>query len=300
MNAGLKLAAYAIVLVAMFAAGAAVGAIAGPDGDDDPKDTRCAFEAAMPAGLASSFDDYTLTIATRQIDHGEPAEFRFAIVGPDGEAVRDVEVSHERALHLVIVGRNLTDYVHVHPEQSSDDTWTVVLPAMNAGSYRVFADFVPAGGERITLASDLTVLGEVSAGALPAPSSATSIDGYDVTFDGLLESGTESELTVTVERDGAPVTDIEPYLGALGHLVAIRDGDMAYLHVHPVEEADGPGGPIVTFMVDTATPGDYRLFFEFDHGGAVHAAATTLTASNSDCPRASTPLGTEADHGHGG
>jgi hypothetical protein len=288
MNAGLKLAAYAILLVAMFAAGAAVGAIAGPDGDDDPTDTRCASEAPMPAGLASSFDDYALAIATRQIEHGEPAEFRFDIVGPDGEAVRDVEVSHERALHLVIVGRNLTDYVHIHPEQSSDGTWTVALPAM------------PAGDERITLASDLTVLGEVSAGALPDPSSETSIDGYDVTFDGVLESGTESELTVTVERDGAPVTDIEPYLGALGHLVAIRDGDMAYLHVHPVEEPDGSGGPSVTFMVDTATPGDYRLFFEFDHGGAVHAAATTLTASDSDCPTASTRLGAETDHGHGG
>ena len=40
-------------------------------------------------------------------------------------------------------------------------------------------------------------------------------------------------LTLTVTKDGQPVTDLQPYLGAYGHLVALRAGDLAYLHVHP-------------------------------------------------------------------
>ena len=89
------------------------------------------------------------------------------------------------------------------------------------------------------------------------------------------------------------MTDLQPYLGALGHLVAIRDGDLAYLHVHPLDEADGPGGPQVRFAVEVPTAGTYGLFFDFSHGGvgphrrfiavaaAPAGAPTTLTRRRS-------------------
>src|SRR5699024_11235811 len=54
--------------------------------------------------------------------------------------------------------------------------------------------------------------------------------------EGDLTAGEASQLTMTVTRDGEPVTELEPYLGAFGHLVALRDGDLAYLHVHPHED----------------------------------------------------------------
>ena len=86
---------------------------------------------------------------------------------------------------------------------------------------------------------------------------------------------------MTVSRDGNPVTDLDPYLGALGHLVAIRDGDLAYLHVHPLDELDGPGGPTVRFAVDVPTAGTYGLYFDFSHGDTVRTAAVTVTAASS-------------------
>ena len=92
-------------------------------------------------------------------------------------------------------------------------------------------------------------------------------------------AGTESELTLTVKRDGQPVTDLEPYLGALGHLVAIRDGDLAYLHVHPLDEAVGAGGPEVRFAVEVPTTGRYALFLDFSHGGVVRTASVLATAT---------------------
>ena len=118
-----------------------------------------------------------------------------------------------------------------------------------------------------------------------------------MSFDGELVAGTESELTVTVTRDGAAGDRLEPYLGALGHLVAIRDGDLAYLHVHPLDEADGAGGPQVRFAVEVPTAGTYGLFFDFSHGDDVRTAAhrrRMRRTAAAPTPRTSTTR-TEAD-----
>ena len=70
--------------------------------------------------------------------------------------------------------------------------------------------------------------------------STAHVDGYDVTLGGSVTAGEETVLTATVSRDGEPVTDLQPYLGAYGHLVSLRDGDLGYLHVHPDDDT-GPG-----------------------------------------------------------
>ena len=56
---------------------------------------------------------------------------------------------------------------------------------------------------------------------------------YRVRLDaGTPRAGRETELSFTVTRGGKPIRT-QPYLGAGGHLVALREGDLAYLHVHP-------------------------------------------------------------------
>ena len=175
-------------------------------------------------------------------------------------------------------------------------------PRCRAGSYRVYADFVPAGGPATTLAADLAVPGDYRPAPRPAPTRDASVDGYDVHLEGELVAGDESAVTVTVTRDGAPVTDLDPYLGALGHLVAIRDGDLAYLHVHPLDDLDGPGGPRVRFAVDVPTAGTYGLYFDFSHDGAVHSAGFIAAASTpASASGAATTVAPAGDHGtHGG
>lgn len=73
--------------------------------------------------------------------------------------------------------------------------------------------------------------------------------------------------------DGRNLDDIEPYLGARGHLVALREGDLAYLHVHP--ESDATEGRDIRFAVEYPSAGRYRLFLQFKHEGRVHTAAFT-------------------------
>jgi hypothetical protein len=81
-----------------------------------------------------------------------------------------------------------------------------------------------------------------------------------------------------VSRSGRPVTDLDPYLAAYGHLVILRAGDLGYVHIHPVgTPGDGttPAGPRITFNAEVPTAGDYRLFLDFQHAGQVHTAAFT-------------------------
>ena len=85
-------------------------------------------------------------------------------------------------------------------------------------------------------------------------------------------------LTFTVTRDGAPVTTLQPYLGAAGHLVALRVGDLAYLHVHPMDDPTGKSGPEVAFMAEAPTAGRYLLYLDFQVDGRVHTATFTTTA----------------------
>ena len=278
-----RLGTYALILVAVLAGGALVGATIGPDPSAPP--THGGHESAPTksapalAGVAVSQDGYTLQLATASVAADVPAPLRFVVTGADGRPLTTYDVAHDKELHLVVVSRDLGTFAHIHPERDAAGTWTVTAPALTPGSYRVYADFVPTGHDGLTLATDLAVAGPFTPQPLPAPSTTDEVDGYDVTIGGELVAGADSTITVTVRRDGRPVTDLQPYLGALGHLVAIRDGDLAYLHVHPLDPVDGAGGPAVRFAVDVPSAGTYGLYFDFSHGGSVHTASVIAAAA---------------------
>jgi len=196
------------------------------------------------------------------LERGRTAQLRFRIVGENGTTVRDFDVEHTKRLHLIVVRRDLTGFQHLHPTQERDGSWRVALRLDDPGAYRVFADFT-RDGERHTLGGDLAVDGDARARPLPAPAATTTVDGYRVTLD----TSRDGELRFSVTRGGEAV-DVEPYLGARGHLVALREGDLAYLHVHPDEDS-------LSFMAELPSGARYRLFLQFQHEGRVHTAEFT-------------------------
>jgi hypothetical protein len=219
---------------------------------------------------------------------------RFTVTGPDGMPVTEYQTEHDKELHLIAVRRDLTDFQHVHPVRDPDGTWNVPLDLPSAGEYRVFADFTPVGHDGgLVLGADLSVPGDYAPQSLPTPASTADLpDGYAVAQQGVLVPGESSRLTLTVTRDGVPLTDLDPYLAAYGHLVALRAGDLAYLHVHPAgEPGDGvtAAGPAITFFADVPTTGDYRLYLDFQHQGVVRTAAFTVHAGAPSTPAPSTP-----------
>ena len=281
MNVATRLAVFATGLAVAFAAAWGAGTAVSPVLDEpvaahDMGEVSHDEAPQLPGGLMISQDGYTLTLAETTLEPGT-RPLALTITGPDGEPVTAYDVEHEKQLHLVAVRRDGSGFQHVHPTLGADGTWRVDLDVV-PGAWRIFADFTPAGGEGLTLGADVTVPGRVTT-TTPEESTTAVVDDYTVTLSGDLAARESSELAVSVSRDGVPVTDLEPYLGAYGHLVALRAGDLAYLHVHP--EESGPG-PEVPFVAEVPSAGDFHLYFDFQHDGVVRTAEFYVAAGEHD------------------
>jgi hypothetical protein len=185
-------------------------------------------------------------------------------VDAHGHAVTDFDVAHDKRLHLIVVRRDLTGFQHLHPEMGPDGTWTARVDLRAAGTYRVFAD-VTRGGRQTTLGSDLQVAGSFTPQEVPEARTRTTDDrGLDVR---LRRDG--DRVAFDVLRDGRVVNaELEQYLGAKGHLVTLRAGDLAYLHTHP-------DGDRLAFATELPSAGRYRMWVQFKLDGRVHTAAFT-------------------------
>jgi hypothetical protein len=229
-------------------------------------------------GLSATADGLTLELDTPELARGVPTTLRFRVRDSTAAPLRDFDVEHDKRMHLIVVRRDLTGFQHLHPTISNTGTWSARLTLPAAGSYRVFADF-KRDGRNQTLARSVNVAGRFDRVALPAPASAATTEGdYTVRIDaGAVAAGTETTVAFSVTRRGRPVTP-QPYLGARGHLVALRWTDLAYLHVHPTEA--GASGRGVRFATEFPTIGRYRLFLQFKHDGRVRTAAFTANVTH--------------------
>ncbi|GGU93589.1 hypothetical protein GCM10010275_33820 [Streptomyces litmocidini] len=320
MNTGVKITAFAAALAATFGTAYGVGKGVGPV--EEPKRTEHAGHAAqdpqkeggdghagheegaaapapdLPGGLQVSQDGYTLALETPTPAAGR-STLKFSIKDAAGRKVTAFATEHGKELHFIVASRDLNTFRHLHPVRAADGTWSVDADLPAAGGYKAFADFKPAakGARGVTLGADLAVPGAYAPKPLPAVAPTANVDGYQVRLGGVLDPGKAGELKLTVTRAGKPVTDLEPYLGAYGHLVALRDGDLAYLHVHPNE---GGPGPDVSFTATAPSAGTYRLFLDFQHEGKVRTAAFTVKAGASGGAPAPAASGAgEAGHGAG-
>ncbi|MGW7417418.1 hypothetical protein [Streptomyces sp. NPDC054863] len=307
MNTGLKITAFAGAVAATFGAAYGVGTAVGPTGTDQRPAAQAPHErdqqredpagggheasgaGTSPAagGLQISEGGYTLALDTPQVTAGSRTRLSFSVLDGNGRKVTAYQREHEKEMHFIVASRDLTVYRHLHPTRAADGTWSTTADLPAAGGYRAFADFKPAkkGAEALTLGADLAVSGAYNPAPLPAPARTTEVDGYEVTLAGGLKPGKSGELRLSVARNGRPVTNLQPYLGAYGHLVALRSGDLAYLHVHPNGEpgdATTKPGPEVSFSATAPSSGTYRLFLDFQHEGKVRTAAFTVRAGQSD------------------
>ncbi|MGW6279808.1 hypothetical protein [Kribbella sp. NPDC055071] len=308
--AALRLGAFAGALALAFGAAYAIGSAVDPIAAATPAQGEGTGMAEMThdaggqlPGLAVSDAGYTLSPAMTFFAAGQKTELRFTIQGPDGKPVTQYTKTHEKDLHLIVVRRDLSGFHHVHPTRDAGGTWSIPFTFTAGGTWRLYTDFQPADLDRnLTLGTDVNVSGLFIPVPLTDPASIYSDHGYDVTLEGTPVAGKESQLTFRVIRGGKPVTDLEPYLGAFGHLVSLRSGDLAYLHNHPAQHAEPgmKGGPAIRFATTFPTAGTYSLFLDFQHAGEVHTAEFTVRVSSDGttiAPPTAVPNETES-HSH--
>ncbi|WUW43260.1 hypothetical protein OG271_07920 [Micromonospora rifamycinica] len=239
--------------------------------------------AGQPAGdgatgLSVTSDGYTLTPSGGEFVAGRAGELRFQIRDAQRRPVTRFAVVHDKPMHLIVVRRDLTGFQHLHPTMAADGTWSIPLTLPQPGVWRAYTDFTVVADDGrqtpATLGVDLVAPGDYAPRPLPAPAARTTVAGFTVDYAGTPQVGTAVPLRFQV-RDGAgrPAA-LERYLGAYGHLVALREGDLGYLHVHP---EPGPTGDTVTFWLTAPGPGSYRMYLDFQVAGVVRTAEFTLS-----------------------
>nr|WTA65209.1 copper resistance protein CopC [Micromonospora sp. NBC_00855] len=235
---------------------------------------------ALATGTTVSAGGYTLQPLERSQPPGVGADYRFRIVGTDRQAATRFAVVHDKPLHMIVVGRDLSGYQHLHPTMAPDGTWSVPLTLARPGGYRVYADFsvTTADGKQqpLVLGVDHTVPGAHSPTALPPAQAQATAGPYAVSMTGTPTVGVTAPMHFQVSADPTRPAQLEPYLGAYGHLVVVREGDLGYVHVHPEPElVDGT----VKFWLTAPSSGRYRAFFDFQVAGKVHTGEFTINIS---------------------
>lgn len=302
VNTPLRLSLYGLGLAAAFGAAFALSGALTPEAAVAERSAATKATHGEPGGHGQSPNSTATTESTRGVTlasrglqlspvsapdtRGEAGTLSFSITNAQGAPVVEFTEAHEKELHLIVVRSDGAQFRHVHPTLDEAGTWSLPWNWDAAGSYRVFADFVPSGAdEPVTLTRTVDVAGEFTPTETHHEVREATVSGFDVRLGGDLRVGSSSPLTLTVSRDGQPVTAMQPYLGAFGHLVALREGDLAYLHVHPegAEPTSGEeSGPEVVFASEAPTAGRYLLYFDFQVDGQVYSAPFVVDTAVED------------------
>jgi hypothetical protein len=282
LGAPARLAAFAFGLALVGGIAALAGAATG-HGRVVAKDTHGGGEMAMeqmsPAeqsrasGLSSVAGGLSFVPARTTLPAGKTQAFRFRLLDQQGKPVRNVDLDGGVRVHLIVVRRDFSGYQHVHPTLQHDGSWSVPLTLAAPGAYRVFADFEHKG-KKTVLGHDVFVAGSFSPAPLAPVRTVARSDGYTINLShDALHANKATKLHFAISRNGRPVPAFHSYVGHRGHLVALRDGDLSYSHVHP--EPDAKVGEIV-FHTELPSAGKYRLFLQFKVAGVVHTAPFTV------------------------
>lgn len=243
--------------------------------------------------------DYRLEVKTTPspIAAGHPFKLRLVVRDPDTkEVVREFATVHEKRFHLFVLSQDLEHYDHVHPEQQADGSWTLDTSVPRQGFYKLYADFLPDGGTPQVIPRSL-VTGGFTADLATSGARLTPDRQLTKTFGRMrvqltlpaagLAAGREEKFTYSLSdaSTGAPISDVEPYLGAWGHSLVMSEDTEHFVHAHPLEalpeKGESGGGPQLTFKALLPKPGNYRVWTQIKRGGEVTTAVFTIAAPSS-------------------
>lgn len=190
----------------------------------------------------------------------------------NGKPVENFDIIHTKKLHVIAVNKDLSYFNHIHPEPKGKGLFEVKTQFPAGGEYKLFADFVPTGGTATTKSQWVKVEGQTASFVPVQPDSQLTklIDGKEITLTiDQLQAGKEATLNFHIkdQKSNQPITNLQQYLGAVGHVVILTEDAKEYLHVHPMDEKST--GPDAKFMTTFPKSGTYKIWGQFQHEGKV-------------------------------
>jgi hypothetical protein len=210
---------------------------------------------------------------------GKPTTLKMMIHAPDGKMLKDFAVVHEQKIHLIIIRDGLDQFAHIHPEIDTTGNITATYTFPTGGTYRLYADHQPIGGSPATAMAEVKVAGDAPAIPSLKPDVPGKVkgDGLDAKVS-IVRPKTAGEITIQFEvMDplGTAATDLQPYMGAMGHLVVVSQDGRLYVHSHPMDEKKANTN-VVNFMAHFPQPGLYKGWGQFKRQGQVHIVPFVL------------------------
>jgi hypothetical protein len=185
---------------------------------------------------------------------------------PDPLRPSELAVTQTQLLHLLLVDPSLEDYQHIHPVPDGESgSWTFDFTPKLPGAYKVYAQFIPTLSMREMIGqTEIVVPGESAPGVRRglAPFKDGDYVFHLASSASPAVAGTETTLTLTVQRADGGKVDLQEIMGTVGHMVAFDDGRHGVAHLHPTltgKERD-PLQPTMAFLVNLLEPGRYRLW----------------------------------------
>ncbi|MGO4694167.1 hypothetical protein AB4Z50_07780 [Paenibacillus sp. 2TAB26] len=189
----------------------------------------------------------------------------------NGAAVEAYEITNEKLMHLIVVSGDLQHFQHVHPVYNGGGEFEVPISLPSGGGYKLYADFLPKGMNELTRMGEVEVQGAAFETTVLKPSEdlAANVDGMRVELAFAEPILPQTMLTMTYtftdEKTGEPIKDLELYLGAVGHVVAIDQSTQQFIHIHPLNWASS--GPQAVFGVSFPVEGLYKVWGQFQRNG---------------------------------
>ena len=230
--------------------------------------------------------DYNINFLSGAFTPGVPGKISYSINDKAGTTLArsDFTEVHEKLMHTIVVNKDLSNFQHVHPEINGDGVFELdnfTFP--DEGTYRLFADFSPAATSHgdhhhtsVVLHHDIQVGEKVSGEPRIEPRTADYAQGYEINMR-LNGDGHDKTMAFVITRDGQPITDLDNYLGALGHLVVLSKEGLEYLHAHPHGNSNDKQASSMDFMVHFTSAGRYKAFLQFQHRNEIITASFGLS-----------------------
>ena len=264
MSIGGRLVAFLLVLLGTFGSAYAVGEkLPGHNhaGHSDADHSDADHVATLvPPGFTSG--NYRLVMGNLVVQADKTRVVTFRLETNDKKMVKMFSEFHGALMHVVLVRPDLSGFDHIHPDIAADGSWQVTLD--QPGPWHVVFESTPSGtSDAVIVSANLDDERTVEPKPLPGPNDDVTIDGLRVVRSGIGFAVTAS--------GGGPAQGMQPYLGQPAHLIAIRQGDLDFIHLHP-QTMDG----MLMFGTALPEPGTYRLFLQFGHNGKVLTVPFTV------------------------
>ncbi len=210
------------------------------------------------------------TFAPDTVKANEIVNYSLTVKDDADQTMKAFQISHDKKLHLLVISRDLQVFQHLHPDQAEDGSFRGSTTLPQAGDYQWIADYIPEGGMqtiRQNWTNDPNTSDDIPQ-LIADPELLKTVNGVKIKLDTPnLGSGKDVPLTFHFadEASGAELNDLQPYLGATGHLVIVDPALETYLHTHPLDSQST--GPTSTFLTNFPKPGLYKMWGQFQRDG---------------------------------